>query len=79
MTASNPDPKLPWPAAHGENYGARVNAILATAAAQDGFRREDWLKLAWAALDHGATRATMPEIAKALRAIESLLSDAEEP
>lgn len=65
---------LPWTVEPGEQYGAAVDALLAHAGA---FSREDWLKLAYAALDQGVTRGDMADARKAFKAIEAILPEEE--
>jgi hypothetical protein len=67
---------MPWKVARGEDYGAPVDGVIA-AAALAGFTREDFLKLAWAALDQGVTSADMRVAREAFGAIESLLPEIE--
>jgi hypothetical protein len=68
--------KMPWEVAKGEDYGAPVDAVIAFAALR-GFTREDFLKLAWAALDQGSTHATAREAEKAFDTIATLLPETE--
>ena len=63
---------LPWTVKPVEEYGAAVDELLANAR---GFSREDWLKLAYAALDQGATSADMADARKAFKAIEAILPE----
>jgi hypothetical protein len=63
---------MPWSVEPGENYGAPIDAVLAYATAR-GFSREDFLRLAWAALDQGSTHATARDTRNALETIGNLL------
>jgi hypothetical protein len=66
--------EMPWRVERGEDYGSPVDAVIADSSLL-GFTREDFLKLAWAALDQAVCRADMPEARKAFEAIANLLPE----
>ena len=66
--------EMPWRVERGEDYGREVDPIIADASLR-GMKREDFLKLAWAALDQAVCRADMPEARKAFEAIANLLPE----
>ena len=54
---------LPWPTTEGEEYGARIDVVVRRAQGSE-FTREEWVKLAYAALDQAGVRT--PELANIL-------------
>jgi hypothetical protein len=60
---------LPWSTTGGEEYGVRIDAVLRTAHLSE-FSREEWVKLAYAALDQaGATGDTLEPIGSLLERV----------
>lgn len=65
---------MPWKVPAGQDYGAPVDAVIADASLQE-FKREDFLKLAWAALDQAVSRADMRVARAAFDAIADMLPE----
>lgn len=72
--ATSEVPKMPWSVKPGEDYGRPVDKLIAMATL-DGFTKEDFLKLAWAAVDQGSTYATKNAALEALEAINGMLPE----
>lgn len=73
INPTSPEP-LPWRVERGEEYGSIVDPVIGDAQLR-GFTREDFLKLAWAALDQAVCRADLHEAAKAFEVIRNLLPE----